>query len=196
MWTGPFVRAVQHPDREAQQRAAGLVVRPVAAVRRGDGPRPGSGGTVAAAGLTAGLVGFLAAMSVPRPARCSTGCCPGPQPEQWTPARIQQRAVATAVLSIDDHAERLRGWHVKHEAALWWWDQLTTLGYDITPAEAEHRAATQAAYTAEQAARAAEQAARAAAEDNEDEDQEDEDQEDEPGADETGQDSEHDAPAA
>lgn len=119
-----------------------------------------------------------------------------PQPEQWTPARIQQRAVATAVLGIDDHAERLRGWHVKHEAALWWWDQLTTLGYEITPAEVEHRAATQAAYAAEQAARAAEQAARAAAEDNVDEDQEDEDQEDEPGADEAGQDSEHDAPAA
>jgi hypothetical protein len=103
---------------------------------------------------------------------------------------------------------------VKHEAALWWWDQLTTLGYDITPVEVEHRAATQAAYTAEQAARAA-----AEAEDNES--QEDEDQEDEPGADEqdcedchptptqttvagcqraantddTGQDGEHDAPA-
>jgi ParB-like chromosome segregation protein Spo0J len=57
----------------------------------------------------------------------------------WTPARLAHRAVTAAVLGIDYTADGVRGWRHDEEPALWWWDQLAALGYDLTPAEIEHR---------------------------------------------------------
>ncbi|GJF01457.1 ParB/RepB/Spo0J family partition protein [Pseudonocardia sp. D17] len=77
--------------------------------------------------------------------------------ESWTPGRLQQHAVATAVLAIDWIAEGGRRWRIDEDAALWWWQRLAELGYDLTPAEIAHRDRQQATLDQRRAAEAAEE---------------------------------------
>ncbi|WP_103384317.1 ParB/RepB/Spo0J family partition protein [Pseudonocardia dioxanivorans] len=79
--------------------------------------------------------------------------------ESWTPGRLQQHAVATAVLAIDWIAEGGRRWRIDEDAALWWWQRLAELGYDLTPAEIAHRDRQQVSRDERRAAEAAEEAA-------------------------------------
>ncbi|RZT75522.1 ParB-like chromosome segregation protein Spo0J [Pseudonocardia sediminis] len=89
------------------------------------------------------------------------------EPDTWTPARAQQHAVARAILGADKAAEETHGW-CDYPAMLWWWDTLTSLGYERGEAEDHHVAQLQRGREEEERQRAedaAEDAAAQAAED-------------------------------
>jgi hypothetical protein len=90
------------------------------------------------------------------------------------PARLQHRAVTAAVLGIDFTADGGRSWRHDEEPALWWWDRLAALGYDLTPAEIEHRDQQRVSLDARRAGEAARAQALAAGRGEEDEDAPDE----------------------
>ncbi|MDN5918515.1 MAG: ParB N-terminal domain-containing protein [Pseudonocardia sp.] len=56
------------------------------------------------------------------------------EPDNWTPARAQQHAVALAVLGADKMGEEAFG-RCDFQAMLWWWDTLAALGYERGDAE-------------------------------------------------------------